>query len=180
MTEVRGLGRGESKVISLADALDKTEVISRFHTGSGEFDRVLGGGLVQGSFTLIGGDPGIGKSTIMLQTADNLARDGRKVLYISGEESVGQTQLRAKRLGAQSKDLLLASETNLETIMDLATKHRPALLVVDSIQTIFLPQLQSAPGTVSQVRDCAARLMYLAKTEGIAVMLVGHVTKDGS
>ncbi|MCC6277256.1 MAG: DNA repair protein RadA [Oligoflexia bacterium] len=176
----RGLGRGESKYVRVTDGLDQSQSIARHATGLQEFDRVLGGGLVQGSFVLIGGDPGIGKSTLMLQMANNLASQTGQVLYISGEESVGQTQLRARRLGARSDNLLIASETNLETILELATKSRPTLLVIDSIQTVFLPQLQSAPGTVSQVRDCAAKLMYLAKTEGITVLLVGHVTKDGS
>jgi DNA repair protein RadA/Sms len=176
----RGLGRGEAKVVTLSEAALETEVVRRTTTGLGELDRVLGGGVVPGSFTLIGGDPGIGKSTIMLQTVANLARGGQKVLYISGEESVGQTQMRARRLGATSENLFLASETNLDVILDVATKIKPYLVVIDSIQTVFLPALQSAPGSVSQVRECAAKLMFLAKTEGISVFLVGHITKEGS
>lgn len=176
----RGLGRGEAKVVSLADEAFTEKPVEKIKTGIKEFDRVLGGGIVSGSFTLIGGDPGIGKSTLMLQTLAELARTDQKVLYISGEESIGQTKLRAVRLGAKSPNLFLASETNLQTILDLALKIRPFIIVIDSIQTVFLPDLQSAPGSVSQVRECAAKLMYLAKTEGLSVLLVGHITKDGS
>jgi len=176
----RGLGRGESKVVTLSEAALESELVKRSTTSLNELDRVLGGGIVPGSFTLIGGDPGIGKSTLMLQTLANLARTGNKVLYISGEESVGQTQMRAKRLGAASENLFLASETNLDVILELAKKINPFIVVIDSIQTAFLPALQSAPGSVSQVRECAAKLMFLAKTEGVSVFLVGHITKDGS
>ena len=116
----------------------------------------------------------------MLQTVAHLAKDGRKVLYVSGEESVPQTQMRAKRLGASSDNLYVASETNLDVILSLANSLKPFLIVIDSIQTVFLPALQSAPGSVSQVRECAAKLMFLAKTEGVCVFLVGHITKEGS
>jgi len=175
----RGLGRGEAHVVTLDTALE-VDLPRPVSTGMEEFNRVLGGGLVPGSFTLIGGDPGIGKSTLMLQTLENIARSGKKVLYISGEESVGQSQMRAKRLGATSSNLHLASETNLNVILQLCQRVQPFLVVIDSIQTVFLPDLQSAPGSVSQVRESAAKLMYLAKTEGISVLLVGHITKEGS
>jgi DNA repair protein RadA/Sms len=178
--KARGLGRGDAKAVRLNDASISAENLEHVHSGSKEFDRVLGGGLVPGSFTLVGGDPGIGKSTLMLQTVAHLAKDGKKVLYVSGEESVPQTQMRAKRLGATSDNLYLASETNLDVIFALADQLKPFLVVIDSIQTVFLPALQSAPGSVSQVRECAAKLMFLAKTEGICVMLVGHITKEGS
>ncbi len=176
----RGLGRGEAKVITLGAASKDVELPIPVSTRMSEFDRVLGGGIVPGSFTLIGGDPGIGKSTLMLQTLAALAQSGKKVLYISGEESVGQTQLRAKRLGAVSDNLYLASETNLDVILNLCNQVQPFLVVIDSIQTVFVPSLQSAPGSVSQVRESAAKMMYLAKTDGISVFLVGHITKDGS
>jgi DNA repair protein RadA/Sms len=176
----RGLGSGELKVVTLNDASIQEEAINRVSTSIGEFDRVLGGGVVTGSFTLVGGDPGIGKSTLMLQTLAKLARGGHKVLYVSGEESVSQTQMRAKRLGAASDNLYLASETNLDVILKIAAQIKPFLIVIDSIQTVFIPALQSAPGSVSQVRECAAKLMFLAKTDGVSVFLVGHITKDGS
>jgi DNA repair protein RadA/Sms len=178
--KARGLGRGEAKAVKLNDASIALENIQHVTTGSGELDRVLGGGLVPGSFTLVGGDPGIGKSTLMLQTVAKLAKAGHKVLYVSGEESVAQTQMRAKRLGATSDNLYLAAETNLEVILSLTEQLKPFLIVIDSIQTVFLPALQSAPGSVSQVRECAAKLMFLAKTDGVCVQLVGHITKDGS
>ena len=176
----RGLGRGELKVVTLSEAALENEELARVSTSLGELDRVVGGGIVPGSFTLVGGDPGIGKSTLMLQTLANLARSGKKVLYVSGEESVSQTQMRAKRLGASSDNLFLASETNLDVILTLTHQVKPFLVVIDSIQTVFLPDLQSAPGSVTQVRECAAKLMFLAKTDGICVFLVGHITKDGS
>jgi DNA repair protein RadA/Sms len=176
----RGLGSGQGRVVTLNDASIEVEAIHRSTTSMGELDRVLGGGIVPGSFTLIGGDPGIGKSTLMLQTLANLARSGQKVLYVSGEESVGQTQMRAKRLGASSDFLFLASETNLDVILKMASQVKPFLIVIDSIQTVFIPALTSAPGSVSQVRESAAKLMFLAKTDGICVFLVGHITKDGS
>lgn len=176
----RGLGTGEKQFYTVTDIQNNDAPKAGQPTGIQELDRVLGGGLVQGSFTLLGGDPGIGKSTLMLQTAHKLASAENKILYISGEESVHQTQMRAKRLGANSNNLFIASETNLDVILSLAEKTNPYLVVIDSIQTVYLPQLQSAPGSVSQVRECAAKLMYLAKTKNISVLLVGHITKDGS
>jgi DNA repair protein RadA/Sms len=160
----------------------KVEAISidRYSTGYKEFDRVLGGGLVQGSFILLGGDPGIGKSTLLLQMAGGLASENIDVLYVSGEESVNQSALRAQRLGVRSSRVHMASESNLEVIRELARELKPKVLVVDSIQTVFLPTVESAPGSVSQVRECAAQLMGLAKGGGISVFLIGHVTKEGN
>lgn len=152
----------------------------RMSTQFAEFDRVLGGGVVPGSFTLIGGDPGIGKSTLLLQMAGGLANQDLSVLYVSAEESVAQTALRAQRLGIHSKNVEIASESNLELLVELAKKKAPDILIVDSIQTVYLPTLQSAPGSVAQVRESAAYLMGLAKNQNIAVFLVGHVTKDGA
>jgi len=152
---------------------------SRVSSGIGELDRVLGGGVVAGSFTLIGGDPGIGKSTLLLQAVDRLARVGT-VLYVTAEESARQVKLRGERLGVAARDLFLLPETALETILDRVRELKPAFLVVDSIQTIFTAALDSAPGSVSQVRECAGRLMQVAKGDGIPTFIVGHVTKDGS
>ena len=152
----------------------------RVSTGSRELDRVLGGGIVPGSVALIGGDPGIGKSTLLLQISERIARAGKTVLYISAEESVYQTKLRAERLGVLSDRLLVASETNLDEIIESLRKTRPVLAIVDSIQMVYKPALPSAPGTVGQVRECATDLVYHAKREGVSVFLVGHVTKEGS
>ncbi len=153
---------------------------SRFKTQLQEFDRVLGGGLVPGTLVLIGGDPGIGKSTLMLQALHGLAASGSRVLYVSGEESVKQIRLRSQRLSTLAKDLLVVSEIDVEAILSMVDQHIPQVLVVDSIQTMFNPELSSAPGTVSQVREATIRLMLMAKQTGIPVMLVGHVTKDGA
>lgn len=155
-------------------------VETRTTTGIGEFDRVLGGGVVAGSIVLIGGDPGIGKSTLLLQVADRLARGERPVLYVSGEESPRQIGMRAGRMGVDAPNLLLLAETSLETILARTGSLSPDLLVVDSIQTIHTSSVESAPGSVSQVRECAGRLMLHAKKSGVPVFLVGHVTKDGT
>ena len=152
----------------------------RIRTHIQEFDRVLGGGLVPGSLVLIGGDPGIGKSTLMLQVLYSLADRGRKVLYVSGEESIRQLRLRSKRLKAVSADLLVVSEIDLESILGMIARVKPDVLVIDSIQTMYSPDLTSAPGSVSQVRESAMRLMVMAKKSGIPTFLVGHVTKDGA
>lgn len=152
---------------------------ARGSTGIGELDRVLGGGLIHGSYVLVGGDPGIGKSTLLLQMAGGLARGGHSVLYVSAEESVQQTALRAQRLGVREAKVQVASESSLDAILQLAEAHAPKVLIVDSIQTVYLSELNSAPGSVSQVRECAARLMNLAKVKGISVFLIGHVTKEG-
>lgn len=152
----------------------------RYATGFQEVDRVLGGGIVPGSFILIGGDPGIGKSTILMQVAGGLAKNDQNILYVSAEESVAQTALRAQRLGIHSANVEIASESNLELLVELAKKKSPDVLIVDSIQTVFLPSIPSAPGSVSQVRESASHLMGLAKNHNITVFVVGHVTKDGT
>jgi DNA repair protein RadA/Sms len=145
-----------------------------------ELNRVLGGGLVPGSLVLIGGDPGIGKSTLVLQTAAALAGAVGKVLYVSAEESAQQIKLRADRLGVGADDLWVLAETNLAEVVDAAEEHRPGLLIVDSIQTVYVEEITSAAGSVSQVRECTARLMQWAKPRNIPVLLIGHVTKEGT
>ncbi|HEV2107496.1 MAG TPA: DNA repair protein RadA [Thermomicrobiales bacterium] len=145
-----------------------------------ELNRVLGGGLVPGSLVLIGGDPGIGKSTLVLQVAASVAGQAGKVLYVSAEESTQQIKLRADRLGVEADDLLVLSETNLAEIIDVAEQQRPSLLIVDSIQTVWVEEITSAAGSVSQVRECTARLMQWAKPRGVPVLIVGHVTKEGT
>ena len=152
----------------------------RIFTNSKEFNRVLGSGIVKGSLVLIGGDPGIGKSTLLLQISSQLAENGNDVLYISGEESVKQTKLRADRLGVKASKLFVLSETDLSFISRAIEETNPAFVVVDSIQTVFHSELSSAPGSVSQVRESTAELMRIAKTKGIAIFIVGHVTKEGS
>jgi DNA repair protein RadA/Sms len=149
-------------------------------TGIAEIDRVLGGGIVNGSAILIGGEPGIGKSTLMLQVMKNLAENGHKVLYISGEESAHQIKLRSNRIGATTKNLLLLVEVSLERILEQIKKVEPAIVVIDSIQTVYSGDLMSAPGSVGQVREASSRLILFSKKNGIPVFLVGHVTKDGS
>ena len=161
------------------DSID-LETDLRLHTGIKEFDRVLGGGLVPGTLVLIGGDPGIGKSTLMLQALNGLAGQGHRVLYVSGEESIRQIRLRSKRLNTVSADLLVVSEVEIEAILTMIDATKPKALVVDSIQTMFNGDLTSAPGTVSQVREATVRLMLMAKKTGIPIFLVGHVTKDGT
>ena len=151
----------------------------RWKTGLNEFDFVLGGGIVPGSMILIGGEPGIGKSTLLLQVAARLQNAGHATLYASGEESALQIKLRADRLAEDAGDVSLLSETNLETVLTTAAAMSPAVLVVDSIQTVFTNDLEGAPGNVGQVRECAARLMRFAKESGTAVFVVGHVTKGG-
>ncbi len=145
-----------------------------------EFNRVMGGGIVPGSITLIGGDPGIGKSTLLLQISHVLSLEIGKVLYVSGEESARQIKMRADRLGLQSHDLYLLTETNLGNIMEQVNQIDPEILIIDSIQTVYAEELDSSPGLVSQVRECASRLQTLAKTTGVSVFLIGHVTKDGT
>ncbi len=166
-----------NSVHSLAELEGRSE--PRFGTGLGELDRVLGGGLVSGSVTLIGGDPGIGKSTLLLQAAASLSAS-RPVLYISGEESLEQVGLRARRLGVGERPLQLAAETCVERMLEIADKFKPAVLVVDSIQTMFTEILQSAPGAVAQLRESTGLLVRFAKHSGTAIFLVGHVTKEGA
>jgi DNA repair protein RadA/Sms len=167
------------KPVSLDQSLEEMS-LARFDTGYGELNRVLGGGLAKGSFVLLGGSPGIGKSTLILQMAGGLAKNKHRVLYISGEESVAQTGSRAHRLGIRDAHIEVGAESNLHTIMELARLKKPDVLVIDSIQTVYLSDLQAAPGSVSQVRECAGHLMGLAKQDQITVILIGHVTKDGT
>jgi DNA repair protein RadA/Sms len=157
-----------------------TERVERVRTQIGELDRVLGGGVVPGSLVLIGGDPGIGKSTLLLQAARALAAAAAPVLYVSGEESTAQVRLRAQRLGIGGDGLLLWAENDLAVVQAELDAVKPQALVIDSIQTVFLPEVESAPGSVTQVRECGARLMSLAKGRGMATFLVGHVTKEGA
>lgn len=151
----------------------------RMKTGYDELDRVLGGGVVRGSLVLVGGDPGIGKSTLLLQICRNLAAAGKKVLYISGEESLKQIKLRANRIGEISGELLFLCETNLESIEGAIGEEKPDVVIVDSIQTMFREEITSAPGSVSQVRESTNLLLQIAKGKGIAIFIVGHVTKEG-
>jgi DNA repair protein RadA/Sms len=152
----------------------------RMKSGITEMDRVLGGGIVRGSATLVGGDPGIGKSTLLLQVLEKLAEQGLTVLYVSGEESAKQIRLRGKRLGASSKNLLVLVEIDLDAILRQIREIQPAAVVIDSIQTVYASVLSSAPGSVGQVREATEKLILAAKKTGIPVFLVGHVTKDGS
>ncbi|GAK43093.1 DNA repair protein RadA [Paenibacillus urinalis] len=181
---VKTQGRGSS----LFDSKEKPQPIiniesdqePRILTGIKELNRVLGGGVVPGSLVLVGGDPGIGKSTLLLQTSHAMTTAGLRVLYISGEESVRQTKLRADRLEALSPELYVLSETNMERIEEAVKQVEPHFLVIDSIQTVYLPEITSAPGSVAQVRECTSRFMRIAKGQGIATVLVGHVTKEGA
>jgi DNA repair protein RadA/Sms len=158
----------------------EAEDLPRISTGVDEFDRVLGGGLVTGGVALIGGDPGIGKSTLLLQALASMSARGDAVLYISGEESGAQIALRAKRLGIQAPDLEVLAEIQLEKLLATIEAARPTVVVVDSIQTIYSEALTSAPGSVAQVKECAAQLTRLAKTTGVCMIMVGHVTKEGN
>ena len=158
----------------------QTETEERLHTNIGELDRVLGGGIVQGSMTLVGGDPGIGKSTLLLQVCRKIAEQEKKVLYISGEESLAQIKLRAQRIGSFNEYMLLLCETNLADIRSAVEQQKPDVLIIDSIQTMYDEEVSSAPGSVSQVRESTAALMQIAKGMGVSVFIVGHVTKDGN
>lgn len=152
----------------------------RATTGMAELDRVLGGGLVEGSLTLIGGDPGIGKSTLLLQICSELGKQGKKVLYVSGEESPHQIKLRADRLEVYSENIMILSETNISIIDSSIANINPDFVIIDSIQTMFVEEVTSAPGSVTQVRETTAKLMNISKGRGVSVMIVGHVTKDGN
>ncbi len=173
-----GSPQGKSKPVPIDSVTIEDEF--RMETGIREFDRVLGGGLVPGSLILIGGDPGIGKSTLMLQALHGLAVSGRQVLYVSGEESIKQIRLRSQRLSAVAPDLLVVSEIDIDAILNMVANIKPDVLVVDSIQTMFSAELTSAPGSVSQVRESTVQLMLVAKKTGIPIFLIGHVTKDGA
>lgn len=153
---------------------------ARVNTGMSELDRVLGGGIVPGSLVLVGGDPGIGKSTLLLQVCRNLAQDNHKVLYVSGEESLAQIKMRAQRIGEFNDNLSLLCETNLSDIEEVIKKHKPEVVIVDSIQTMFSENVSSAPGSVSQVREATNILMQIAKSLTVTVFIVGHVTKEGT
>ncbi|MCB0834512.1 MAG: DNA repair protein RadA [Bacteroidetes bacterium] len=180
---IRNLKKIDSSTyVDLSESAQRLEEIQfqadhRTPTGILEFDRVLGGGLVKGSLVLVGGEPGIGKSTLMLQMAAHLKGD---VLYVSGEESVYQIKSRAERLAASKVNMKILAETNLEKILQTILREKPQVVVVDSVQTLYREEIQSAPGSVSQVRECAALLMHLTKSQHISVFLVGHVTKDGT
>jgi DNA repair protein RadA/Sms len=173
------LNGGGADPVRLTDVPPNSADI-RCATGIGELDRVLGGGLVAGSVTLIGGDPGIGKSTLLLQLADRLARVGHTVLYVSGEESIHQIRLRADRLGVRNDAVWLLAETSVDRVIEAVKRHAPQTLIADSVQTLRSEALESSAGSVGQVRDVAGRLMVLAKQTGTATFLVGHVTKDGA
>ena len=162
--------------------IDEIEVDKsiRFTTGIEEFDRVLGGGLVQGSIVLLAGDPGIGKSTILLQTGKSICKDGRKALYVSAEESASQVKLRAQRLGVKSDSLYIYSQTNFEAIKRQIEEIKPEILIVDSIQAVYSDEITSSPGSVSQIRECTNILMDIAKNKNITVVVIGHVTKEGN
>ena len=174
----RFLSSPESQPVPI-DSIE-LESETRLLTGIGEFDRVLGGGIVPGTLVLIGGDPGIGKSTLMLQALFGLAREDRRVLYVSGEESTRQIRIRSKRLQTVSPAMLVVSEVDLDSVLAMVEKNRPDVVVIDSIQTMYSSDLTSAPGSVTQVRESTVRLMLTAKRTGIAVFLVGHVTKEGA
>lgn len=167
----------DNKPVSLNQVSARDE--ERISTGFSELDRVLGGGIVPGALILVGGDPGIGKSTMLLQVCKNLSLQGKKILYISGEESLKQIKLRANRIGEFTNDLLLLCETNLDIIEEAITNNKPDAVVIDSIQTIFREDVGSAPGSVSQVRESTNSLMHLAKGFTVPIFIVGHVTKEG-
>src|SRR5260370_10017726 len=179
----KGPGRNGFR-LGEAHAVPYTEIESqddaRISSGVTEFDRVLGGGIVPGTLVLLGGDPGIGKSTLLLQVADALSANGATVLYVSGEESERQIKLRGERLKVQAANLLLLPETNLENIFREVERLKPAAIIVDSIQTTFSSYIESAPGSISQIREVAAQFLMLAKTRGIPAFLIGHVTKEAS
>lgn len=173
-------GAGVKAVPVSVREVENLKDADRLHSGIEEVDRVLGGGLVPGSLVLIGGDPGVGKSTLLCQMLHGLATRYQSVLYASGEESVSQTGMRAKRVGADAEGLSLYAETNLDAILEQAIAMKPAVLAVDSIQTIHCDALDSIPGSVGQVRECTGRLMAFSKRSGIPTILIGHVTKEGS
>jgi DNA repair protein RadA/Sms len=167
-----------AEVAVLADI--EASDVDRTPTGHAELDRVLGGGIVEGGVVLIGGDPGIGKSTLLLQALDSLQRAGKKTLYVTGEESGAQVALRSRRLGLDGSQVSVLAEIQLEKILATLTARQPDVAVIDSIQTVYSEQLSSAPGSVAQVRECAAHLTRAAKAAGVCIVLVGHVTKEGA
>ncbi|MBE0492264.1 MAG: DNA repair protein RadA [Sulfurospirillum sp.] len=172
------VSQSQNAAISITQV--KEDKISRFSSGNDELDLVLGGGIVSGSLTLIGGSPGVGKSTLLLKIAGNLAQAGKKVLYVSGEESAGQIKLRSDRLGSSFDDLYLMSEIRLDSIFTELSTNSYEVLIVDSIQTLYSPNLSAAPGSVSQVREITFELMRWGKDHQIAIFIIGHITKEGS
>lgn len=178
LKDIAKVSSSSSKATSITE-IQEDNVI-RFSSYNDEFDLVLGGGIVPGSLTLIGGSPGVGKSTLLLKIAGNLAKNGKKILYVSGEESAGQIKLRATRLGANEKELFLLSEISLESIQSEILRENYDAVVIDSIQTLYSDKITSAPGSVSQVREITFELMRLAKNNDIAMFIIGHITKEGS
>ena len=181
MNPAQGTGRSRGTKAQ-PSVLSEIQIRSedRIPTGIGELDRVLGGGIVQGSLTLVGGDPGIGKSTLLLQVCRNLSAEGHKILYISGEESLSQIKMRADRIGQFTEHMLLLCETNLDEIAEVIRTQKPETVVIDSIQTMYNENVSAAPGSVSQVRESTGILLQLAKGLGVSVLIVGHVTKEGT
>ncbi|MGE5100179.1 MAG: ATPase domain-containing protein, partial [Deltaproteobacteria bacterium] len=173
----RGAPRAPREPIALNEVPPDAE--ARISTGIGEFDRVLGGGVVRGSLVLLGGDPGIGKSSLLMQASASLAERGT-VLYVSGEESAAQIKMRARRFGIESPNILVLAETDLGTVIEAIRRTRPIFTVIDSIQTMSSEVIGSAAGGVSQLRECAARLLEVAKGDDVPIFLVGHVTKEGA
>lgn len=178
-SSAKAVAKSRRSKLELVDLGSETDDPARFETGLAELDRVAGGGLVPGSAVLVGGDPGIGKSTLLLQAVARLALAGAKAVYVSGEEAADQVRRRARRLGLAQAPVALAAETSLEVILDGLKKETPDIAVIDSVQTLWSDQLAAAPGTVAQVRACAQELVRFAKKRNTAVILVGHVTKDG-
>lgn len=181
---VKPQSSAKSKLLKTAEATTLSKVKldeeERMETGIRELDRVLGGGIVKGSLTLVGGDPGIGKSTLLLQVCQGLSHKQKKLLYVSGEESLGQIKMRAMRIGEFTESLELLCETNLDTIREVIERKKPDLVIIDSIQTMFNEEVSSAPGSVSQVRETTNILMQTAKGMGISIFIIGHVTKEGT
>lgn len=167
----------QSKPVNLSEV--KTENLPRFLTGFSELDRVLGGGLVQGSLTLVGGDPGVGKSTLVLQLCDKIKMEG-KILYVSGEESGSQIKIRADRLNVANSNIVFLGETSVDLIEETIKSIQPSLVIIDSIQTMYSNEISSIPGSVSQVRECTAKIMQICKKQNISTIVIGHVTKEGA
>lgn len=174
---ISGIGGSASQIYSISDIKSDTDV--RYRTGMGELDMVLGGGLVKGSLVLLGGDPGIGKSTLLMQICQHLGQE-RTVLYISGEESANQLKLRADRLGVNSERLYISAQTDAHTVSHIITDQKPDIVIIDSIQTMSIAEVSSAPGSITQVRECTNLFMRIAKGYGIPIFIVGHVNKDGA
>lgn len=173
-------GQAEMRIPAVPLDSVSGDAVYRYSSGIGELDRVLGGGIVPGSLVLIGGDPGIGKSTLLLQVADHVANTDKRVIYLSGEESLRQIRLRSLRLGINNSNIYLVSEQNIELLADYLRDINPALVIIDSIQTVYTSGVSSIPGSIAQLRECTARITDLAKKTDIPVFLVGHVTKEGS